>query len=280
MITYKDFARRGHKLLGRDEGIKEVKELFWRKFKEGYEKKDLELIGIYLLHLSEILFKPEEIFFDGVMYHRNKSKEEKVKNEFINFFLKEKVEDFFKLYSIVKSEPKYLYEYLPIVIRFTAEAKPEPTYFIALYLILADVLITVDKKNITDFKEKLINLSTKGFARYRVNLEIFDSIINEAYSNKAKDFKEEVKPYSSFMIYYSEILKDFEETLKIGRFNNEFAIFLIFSNFIFEDKKYKNLLEKIREKIKLDLIDELIKSFKLDINKERLKGNIKNVLTF
>jgi len=280
MITYKDFAKRGHKLLGEDEGIKEVEELFCRKFKEGYKNKDVELIGIYLLHLNEILFRPEEIFFDGVMYHRDKLKEEKVRREFINFFLNGKVEDFFKLYSVIKSEPRYLYEYLPIVIRFLPEAKPEPRYFIALYLMLADVLITVDEKNTDDFKERFINLSTKGFARYRVKIEVFDNIINEIYLSKAKGYMEDVSPYNSFLTYYLKTLEDFEKTLQIGRFNNEFALFLIFSNFIFEDSKYRDLLEEIRKKIKLDLIDELVESFKLDINKERLKVNIKNILRF
>jgi len=276
MITYREFLRSGYKLLKKDKDRKEIKKLFLDAFKSN----ELGSISIYMLHLYDIFFRPEKIFFDGYIYVKNEDLEENIKYEFANFFLKEHIEDFLALYPILRDKDiETLDRYLPIVIRFLPEAKPEPRYFIALYLILADVLITVDKKNITDFRERFINLSTKGFARYRVKVEVFDNIINDVYLSKAKGYMEELSPYNSFLMYYLKTLEDFEKTLQIGRFNNEFALFLIFSNFIFEDSNYKDLLKEIRERIKLDLIDKLIGSFKLEVNKERLKGNIKNLLT-
>jgi len=278
MITYKDFLRFGHKLLEKDEKRKELKELFLKAFK----LKNIGSVVIYLNHLYDVFFRPENVFFDGVLYVKNEKVENLVKNEFAEYFLNEHIEEFINLYPVLKEKHlDSLNEFLPILIKFLPEAKPdEPKYFIALYLILADVLNIVDKNDFVNFRERFINLSTKGLARYKIKTDIFEGVISENYLKKINDYKNEVKPFKSFKEYYLSVLEDFEETLGIGRFNNEFALFLIFSSFIFESREYRDLLKEIKEKIKLDLIDEIIENCNLDINKERLKGNIKNILIF
>jgi hypothetical protein len=145
---------------------------------------------------------------------------------------------------------------------------------------MADILAILENIEDNILKTRLEKLSTKGFARYRVVAEIFEGVIDRKYLDKINQFLKTEDYYQSFIFFYIEILEDFQQTLKIGKFNNEQALFLIFSSFIYEDKDYKNLLKTIKENLDFNLLKVLKNQLDLTINTEKIENNIKNLLNF
>ena len=291
MIVDKDlYFRKSHKYL---EDGKDIKHLLDFMLKTLIENRDIPMVKRVLIDIRDIIFGDSKFFIstDYPNVFKLRKKREEIRKTFINFFLEKHIEETISLYKFYKNQPVFLVDYLPILIRFLPEAKPDEKYFVDLFLILGDVLSDMKKEKSFDesFDEIVENIAIKGLLRYSVNKEIFRNILNDRQEKKFEDMHKDVLPYENFVDYFKESLDQQIKLIKMGKFNVEIASLCIFNSSFLNLSIWKELyrgesvvklhgkmIEK-REEIK-NFIEKELHRLELSIGDKKLIHNLEEII--
>jgi hypothetical protein len=284
MINKEFYFIRGHKYLEDKDQTEELLEFMLNILKEN---KDIPMVKRILVDIHDIVFGESQFFISTA--YPNVVKLRKIRNEirkrFIDFFLKEHIEETLSFYNSYRGKTVFLFDYLPVVIRFLPTAKPSQRYFVELFLIMIDVLNSIEVKD--DFDETVETMTLKGLKRYSVNENILLNLLNEKQQRKFEDMK--VLPYESFIDYLKTSLEEQIRLVKHNRFNVEIASMLIFNSYfplfstrIFKEFKPSEIKAvygetlKNKDKIK-EFIGNEVEKLGLGINKQLLVQNLEGV---
>ena len=240
MITIDDFVTRGHQLYESEDGRREILDLMLSYLKSGNEKK----IAYFLHDIHRILFGKARIFWDSVIpnLYTLQKKKKKIQKEFLEFFLKENIDVFTGIYSIIKHNEYILSDYLPVLVRFLPVAEPPPEYFVDLFLILCDVLTDSSKFEDKLYRQMIEKLSIKAFYRYMFD----ENLIAENFFFREELFRvlDELKgmeAYPEMKKIYRRAIKNLEGTYTItGKLDLKSASLLILYKFSSSLKALKN----------------------------------------
>ncbi len=284
MINKEFYFIRGHKYLEDKDQTEELLEFMLNILKEN---KDIPMVKRILVDIHDIVFGESQFFISTAYPNVLKLRKmrDEIRRRFINFFLREHVEETLSLYRFYREKPVFLFDYLPVVIRFLPVVKPSQRYFVKLFLIMIDVLNSIEVKD--DFDETIETMALKGLKRYSVNENILLNLLNEKQQRKFEDMK--VLPYESFIDYLKTSLEEQIKLVKHNRFNVEIASMLIFNSYfpllstgIFREFKsfeieavYGETL-KNKDKIK-EFIGNEVEKLGLGINKQLLVQNLEGV---
>ncbi len=260
MITIDDFVTRGHQLYESEDGRREILDLMLSYLKSGNEKK----IAYFLHDIHRILFGKARIFWDSVIpnLYTLQKKKKKIQKEFLEFFLKENIDVFTGIYSIIKHNEYILSDYLPVLVRFLPVAEPPPEYFVDLFLILCDVLTNSSKFEDKLYRQMIEKLSIKALYRYMFD----ENLIAENFFFREELFRvlDELKgmeAYPEMKKIYRRAIKNLEGTYTItGKFDLKSASLLILYKFSSSLKALKNTgksnEQKLREILRLIVENE------------------------
>lgn len=284
MINKEFYFIRGHKYLEDKDQTEELLEFMLNILKEN---KDIPMVKRILVDIHDIVFGESQFFISTAYPNVLKLRKmrDEIRRRFINFFLREHVEETLSLYRFYREKPVFLFDYLPVVIRFLPVAKPSQRYFVKLFLIMIDVLISIEVKD--DFDETIETMALKGLKRYSVNENILLNLLNEKQQRKFEDMK--VLPYESFIDYLKTSLEEQIRLVKHNRFNVEIASMLIFNSYFpllstgifgefkpFEIEAVYGETLKNKDKIK-EFIGNEVEKLGLGINKQLLVQNLEGV---
>jgi hypothetical protein len=291
MINKEFYFIRGHKYLEDKDQTEELLEFMLNILKEN---KDIPMVKRILVDIHDIVFGESQFFISTA--YPNVVKLRKIRNEirkrFIDFFFKEHIEETLSFYNFYRGKTVFLFDYLPVVIRFLPTAKPSQRYFVELFLIMIDVLNSIEVKD--DFDETIEAMALKGLKRYSVNENILLNLLNEKQQRKFEDMKvlpEDMKvlPYESFIDYLKTSLEEQIRLVKHNRFNVEIASMLIFNSYFpllstgifgefkpFEIEAVYGETLKNKDKIK-EFIGNEVEKLGLGINKQLLVQNLEGV---
>jgi len=176
MITTNDYVTRGHLLYEDDSGRKEILTLMLSYLKSGNEKK----IAYFLHDIYRILFGKSHIFWSSNIpnVYTLKRKKKKIQREFLEFFLKENIDVFTRIYPVIRHNEYVLSDYLPVLIRFLPVAEPPSEYFVDLFLILCDVLTNSHKFEDELYRQMIERLSIKALYRYMFDENLVVSVMS------------------------------------------------------------------------------------------------------
>jgi hypothetical protein len=284
MINKEFYFIRGHKYLEDKDQTEELLEFMLNILKEN---KDIPMVKRILVDIHDIVFGESQFFISTAYPNVLKLRKmrDEIRRRFINFFLREHVEETLSLYRFYREKPVFLFDYLPVVIRFLPVAKPSQRYFVKLFLIMIDVLNSIEVKD--DFDETIETMALKGLKRYSVNENILLNLLNEKQQRKFEDMK--VLPYESFIDYLKTSLEEQIRLVKHNRFNVEIASMLIFNSYFpllstgifgefkpFEIEAVYGETLKNKDKIK-EFIGNEVEKLGLGINKQLLVQNLEGV---
>ena len=260
MITIDDFVTRGHQLYESEDGRREILDLMLSYLKSGNEKK----IAYFLHDIHRILFGEARIFWDSIIpnLYTLRWQKEKIQKEFLEFFLKENIDVFTGIYSIIKHNEYILSDYLPVLVRFLPVAEPPPEYFVDLFLILCDVLTDSSKFEDKLYRQMIEKLSIKALYRYMFD----ENLIAENFFFREELFRvlDELKgmeAYPEMKKIYRRAIKNLERTYTItGKLDLKSASLLILYKFSSSLKALKNTgksnEQKLREILRLIVENE------------------------